>query len=329
MVRSRRKKLLLSVALVAVVTVVALAAVMGTATPKASGARTARDSGSLYLYTTTSVGDSGLMTNVVLPAYNSRHPEITVVPAYVGSGAAIAAARKGDADVLVAHSPDAENLLVADGQATMRMPFAYNYFTLVGPKNDPAHVLTATSMKNAFARIAAWGKRLQAAGQTTRVAFVSRGDASGTNVKELAMWKAAGVTTSAGASPVGTWYITTGSGMGATLTIADQKLAYTLTDTATWYNMVAKPAPNAVADLRGLLIKAHWAKNQYSVLLINQVAHPLVNATAAEWLAAWLVSAQGQKAIGAYRQFGHQLYFPNAYTIGQQNLPTPTVTATP
>ena len=218
--------------------------------------------------------------------------------------------------MLIVHSPADEKQLLADGVATLRLPFAYNYFTIVGPKGDPAGVRTATTAAQAFRRIARWGKTLSG----SKVAFVSRGDASGTNKKELQLWNAAGVTADPAQSPVGSWYITATGGMLPVLQVAAEKHAYTLTDTATWlYNR-----KTLVPALWRLLKKSADLKNQYSVLLLNQTMHDQVASTGAEWLAAWLVSYQGQTAIakyGVYPKFGaatvvgEPLFFPNAYTI--------------
>ena len=201
-----------------------------------------------------------------------------------------------------------------DGIATMRLPFAYNYFTIVGPKNDPANIATAKTAAAAFKRIAKWGKTLK----NGKVAFVSRGDASGTNKKELQLWVAAGVTTAPAdpkaplPAPTGAWYITAAGGMLPCLQVTAQKNAYTLTDTATWLSNKANLKP-----LKEKLTKKADLLNQYSVILLNQAYAPRVNATGAEFLARWICSNTGQKAIGKYgkSQFGQSLFFPNAYTL--------------
>ena len=318
---TRRTRLWRGLALLTLALVVVLAVVGTTlASDNSRSAVGAPDNAKLAVYSTTSVRDSGLMKNVVIPAFNAAHPGIDVVPTYVGSGAAIQAARDGLADVIVVHSPADEKQLLADGVATLRLPFAYNYFTIVGPKGDPAGVRTATTAAQAFRRIARWGKTLTG----SRVAFVSRGDASGTNKKELQLWNAAGVTADPAQSPVGSWYITATGGMLPVLQIAADKHAYTLTDTATWlYNR-----KTLVPALWRLLKKSADLKNQYSVLLLNQTMHDQVASTGAEWLAAWLVSYQGQAAIAKYgvdpkfdtpglptTVVGEPLFFPNAYTI--------------
>jgi tungstate transport system substrate-binding protein len=304
---------LLALALVVVFAIVATTFATGTGRSAGLGAP---DNSKLAIYSTTSVRDSGLMKNVVIPAFNAAHPSVTVSAVYVGSGAAIQAARDGLADVIIVHSPADEKQLLADGVATLRLPFAYNYFTIVGPRSDPAHVSTATTAAQAFRRIARWGKTLTG----SRVAFVSRGDASGTNKKELQLWNAAGVTTDPAASPVGSWYITAPGGMLPVLQIAADKHAYTLTDTATWLYNRKTLIPNLYRKLN----KKADLKNQYSVLLLNQTMNDQVASTNAEWLAAYLVSNRGQAAIakygvdpkfGAASVVGEPLFFPNAYTI--------------
>ena len=300
---------LLVLALVAL----ALAALVGTSVAAGSGhtaGKGAPDYKKLVIYSTTSVRDSGLMQDVVIPAYNLAHPDITVNPIYVGSGQAIQAARDGLADVLIVHSPADEKQLLTDGVATLRLPWAYNYFTVVGPKNDPAKIKKAKNAADAFKRIAAYGAKLPEG----QVAFVSRGDGSGTNKKELQLWYAAGVTTSVTAAPTGPWYITAAGGMLPCLQVTAEKNAYTLTDMATWLKNKSTLSP-----LVKLMEKKNDLKNQYSVILLNQQMHEQVNSPAAEWLAAWFVSYEGQKAIGEYGKatYKQPLFYPNAFTISE------------
>ena len=262
----------------------------------------------LIVATTTSLNDSGLLTDVVQPAFQAAHPNITMKIVAVGSGAAIAMAQAGNADVLLVHSAAAELAFMNGGYGTLRLPFAYNYFTIVGPKSDPAKVASATTAAQAFKQIAAYGK------SSGKVAFVSRGDASGTNTKELQLWGTAGVTTVPSPAPTplpepsGSWYIKTGEGMAATLQVANQKQAYTLSDTATYLankaNLTIVPLLNKSADL----------KNEYNVILINQAKFPVVNTAGAEFLASWLVGPEGQKAIAEYgkSKYGQALFFPNS-----------------
>ncbi|HUK76024.1 MAG TPA: extracellular solute-binding protein [Thermoleophilia bacterium] len=267
----------------------------------------------LLLETTTSVRDSGVLDKVVIPDFEKRYPGITVSYVAVGSGAALAAAAAGNCDAVIVHSPDAEKTLLASGGLTMRLPFAYNYFIIVGPKGDPAHVSQTKSAVAAFKAIAAYGKKLVKV-HSKRVLFISRGDNSGTNAKELQLWAAAGVTINPASLP--SWYQETGSGMAATLQVANQKNAYTLTDVATWLNVKS--------TLPSLFVRLTARKdllNQYSIDLCNQAQHNSVNSTGAELLAEWLVSAGGQRALAAYHIKGRQVYYPNSYKISVTNLP--------
>ena len=304
------KRSLLVLTLVAFAAAALVGAGFADGSGRAAG-KSVPDNAKLALYSSTSLRDSGLMQDVVLPAYNVAHPGITVNPTYVGSGEAIQAARDGLADVIIVCSPPDEKQLLTDGVATIRMPFAYNYFTIVGPKGDPAHVATAKSAALAFKRIAAYGAKVGAG----KVGFVSRGDASGTNKKELQLWFAAGVTTSATLAPTGAWYITAAGGMLPCLQVTAEKGAYTLTDMATWLKNQSTLTP-----LVKLMEKKTDLKNQYSIMLLNQAVHDQVNSTGAEWLAAWFVSYEGQQAIGQYGKSTYKvpLFYPNAFTISEQ-----------
>ena len=253
------------------------------------------DQGRLLVATTTSLNDSGLLDDVVLPAYERLHPGVTVKVVAVGSGEAIAMGAKGDADVLLVHSPDDEAAFMKDGHGTLRLPFAYNYFVIAGPGGDPAGIAGAETASDAFAAIA-----------ESESAFVSRGDESGTNKKELKLWDAAGVT------PEGDWYLSTGQGMGETLRIASEKQAYTLTDLGTLL------AQGASLDLEPLFTGSGDLKNVYDVIIVNQNEFPMVNAAGAEQLAQLLVSADGQKAIAAYgeEEYGEPLFQPFSGGLG-------------
>ena len=283
----------------------------GGGTTTAANARlgAAPDYTQLLLETTTSVKDSGLMDAVVLPAFQARYPDVTVKLVAVGSGQALADAAAGNCDVVIVHSPAAEQALQRTGDISLRLPFAYNYFTIVGPKSDPAHVRGAASAAAAFKAIYKYGQK-----HPKKVVWVSRGDNSGTNAKELQIWKSAGITINPVTPP--SWYILAAAGMGQTLTLTNQKNAYTLTDIATWLRQKSTlPALNQVLSTRKDM------KNQYSIDLINQAAHPAVNSASSEALAGWLVSKIGQTAIATYKINGTQVFFPNAYAIPVQWLP--------
>jgi tungstate transport system substrate-binding protein len=259
------------------------------------GPGSAVDQGRLLVATTTSLSDSGLLDDVVLPAYEKLHPEVTVKVVAVGSGEAIAMGAQGDADVLLVHSPDDEAAFMAKGHGTLRLPFAYNYFVIAGPEGDPAGISAAESASEAFAAIA-----------DSRSTFVSRGDESGTHKKELKLWDAVGVTAE------GDWYLSTGQGMGETLRIASEKQGYTLTDLGTLL------AQGASLDLEPLFTGSGDLKNVYDVIIVNQNEFAMVNAAGAEELAQLLVSAAGQKAIAAYgeEEYGEPLFQPFAGGLG-------------
>jgi tungstate transport system substrate-binding protein len=237
-------------------------------------------SGSMILATTTSTRDSGLL-DVLVPAFE-RSSDCGVKTVAVGSGQALALGARGDADVLLVHSPAAEREFVAGGHAASRKYVMSNDFVLVGPPSDPAHVAGAPTI-DAFRRIAA-----------AKAPFASRADESGTNAKELELWKAAGVT------PSGGWYIKTGQGMGETLTIAAQKQAYTLADTSTFTatpNLELKVLGRGGADLA----------NPYHVMVVK---HDGTNRACAQRFSDWILSASTQRLIGGYgrEQYGRPLF---------------------
>jgi len=249
----------------------------------------------LIVATTTSLNDSGLFEDVVLPAYAEIAPDVTVKVIAVGSGEAIAMAERGEVDVLTVHSPAAELEFMEAGYGTLRLQFAYNYFIIVGPESDPAGVADTATAAESFAAIAESG-----------AVFASRGDESGTHSKELKIWESAGI------EPSGDWYLSTGQGMGDTLRIASEKEGYTLTDTGTYLaqrdTLELVPVSPESADLQ----------NTYSVILLDQNRHTAINAAAAERLAQYLVSKAGQEALATYgtEEFGEPLFRPYAETLG-------------
>ena len=250
----------------------------------------------LIVATTTSLNDSGLLETVVLPAYKEQFPHVTVKVVAVGSGEAMAMGAKGEVDVLLVHSPADEEQFMADGNGTLRLPFAYNYFVIVGPKADPAGVAHAADAGAAFSAIATSGST-----------FVSRGDESGTHKKELKIWESAGVT------PEGDWYLRTGQGMGETLRIASEKQSYTLTDLGTFLSQ------QDTLDLEVLSKETEDLKNIYDVIVVNQNRFLAVNAASAEQLAQLLVSKAGQADIARYgeQEYGRPLFNPFADSLGQ------------
>ena len=249
----------------------------------------------VVLASTTSTQDSGLF-DVLIPAFEKAFPQYKVKVIAVGSGEALKMGETKDADVLLVHSPAGEKKLIADGFAKERRDVMYNDFVIVGPKADPAGVKGSADATVAMLAIQKAGK----AGKTT---FVSRGDNSGTNAKELTLWKGAKVTTPTPAADK--WYLSTGQGMGETLKVTDEKLGYTLVDRATWLT-----AASTLPGLEILFEKDKALFNQYGVIVIPGSK----NEAGGQAFADWIVSPAGQKVAGDYgvAKFGQALFIPNA-----------------
>ena len=241
---------------------------------------------SLILATTTSTQDSGLLDDL-LPAFTAA-TGWAVKPVAVGSGQAIEMGRRGEADVLLVHSPAAEEDYVAEGTAGRRLLVMHNDFVLLGPEADPARV-RGVAVDEAMRRIAAAG-----------AVFVSRGDDSGTHAREKALWQKAGVT------PGGPWYQETGQGMGATLRVAAEKAGYTLSDRGTYLTQ-----PDGLALLvegdPGLL-------NVYHVIEVTKRAGERVQPEAAAAFADWITGPDAQRRIGEFgrEKYGQPLFVPDA-----------------
>ncbi len=244
---------------------------------------------SVVLATTTSTQDTGLL-DVLVPAFE-KSSGYSVKTVAVGTGAALAMGERGDADVLLVHAPSAEDAYMTKGRGLSRSLVMHNAFIIVGPPNDPAHVKGAKSAQAAFAAIAG-----------AHATFASRGDDSGTNIKEKALWKAAGV------DPEGAWYVKTGSGMADTLHIASQKAGYALTDDGTFLSqratLVLSPLVEDVKDLR----------NVYHVIVVKPIEGRVSNEPGATAFARFLTSAEGQRIIATFgpERFGRPLFTPDA-----------------
>ena len=252
----------------------------------------AADDALLTIASTTSTENSGLYDHL-LPRYEARAGVRFRVVA-VGTGQAIRNAMRGDADLLIAHHRESEERFVAGGYGLARRDLMYNDFVLAGPAADPAAAAEAPGAAAAFARIA-----------RARAPFVSRGDDSGTHKRERELWAAAGVAVDA-APPSGGWYWEAGGGMGATLNVAAGRGAYVLSDRATWAAFGNK------GSLRVLVEGDPALHNQYGVIPVNPARHPHVRGDLARDFVAWLLSAEGQAAIAAFRISGQQMFFPNA-----------------
>lgn len=256
----------------------------------------------LRLATTTSTADSGLLS-ALLPAFE-RACLCRVDVIAVGTGQALEIGRRGDADVLLVHARKAEEQFVAEGHSKRRDEVMFNDFVVVGPREDPAHVRSRRLAREAFAAIAA-----------AQAPFASRGDKSGTDTAEKAVWA------SLGTSPAGNrWYLSLGQGMGETLVVANEQRAYTLSDRGTWLAMRQKlPNLELLVGGRTLAENADASlHNVYGVLVVDSARHPGVQEALARQFAQWLLSADTQKAIGAFgvSRYGQPLFYPSARTPG-------------
>jgi tungstate transport system substrate-binding protein len=273
--------------------------VLGLIAAGGGSAACAADKPVLRLATTTSVGDSGLAP-AILPDFERQNGcRVDVIA--VGTGQALAIARRGDADVVIVHARKQEDEFLAAGHARQRHEIMYNDFVLVGPADDPAQARAGKSAAAAFRAIAA-----------ARGTFFSRGDKSGTHAKELALWTAAGLTPDKTLA----WYQPLGQGMRETLLAANEKGAYALTDRGTWLALHAK-LPRLKILFGGRDPKENKDPellNRYAVMAVDPAAHPGVNAALAEKFVAWLRSPETQQKIGQFgvRQFGQPLFFPSA-----------------
>ena len=250
--------------------------------------------GSIVVASTTSTEQSGLFRHI-LPLFREKTGiEVKVVA--LGTGQALDAARRGDADVVLVHDRPAEEKFLAEGFATDRRDVMYNDFVLVGPAADPAGARGADVLE-AFRKLAA-----------ARSPFVSRGDRSGTHSAELRAWKEAGIDLPAAR---GDWYRDVGQGMGPALNTASALGAYILADRGTWLSFKNR------GDLTILVQGDPRLFNPYGVMPVNPEKHPSVKAKEARAFVDWLVSPDGQAAIAGYRIGGEQLFFPSAAQSGR------------
>jgi len=245
---------------------------------------------SIVVASTTSTQDSGLF-GYLLPIFKTK-TGIDVKVLAQGTGQALDTASRGDADVVFVHDKVAEEKFLADGFGVRRFPVMYNDFILVGPRSDPASIKGEKDIVAALKTI-----------NDKQASFVSRGDRSGTNKAELALWKAAGVDMTKDKGP---WYREIGQGMGATLNASGEMSAYTISDRGTWISFKNKGE---------ILIMVEGDKrlfNQYGVMLVNPAKHPNVKKEFGQQFIDWLISPEGQKLIASYKVNGQQLFYPNA-----------------
>ncbi|MGH7388295.1 MAG: substrate-binding domain-containing protein [Candidatus Rokuibacteriota bacterium] len=252
-------------------------------------AGTQAQSTTVILSTTTSTQDSGLL-DVLVPMFE-RTTGHSVKTISVGTGQALALAARGEADVVLVHAPSLEKKYVADGKMTNRRLVMYNDFVIIGPEDDPAKIKGEKRAVAAMKRIASAGAR-----------FVSRGDKSGTHNLELTLWKQAGVTLGA------PWYIESGQGMGATLGIADDRKAYTITDRATLLAFSKRVRLVTVVEGDRPLL------NIYSVMEVNPANGPRVNTAGGKAFADFMLAPETQAVIKTFGvdKYGRPLFVPIA-----------------
>lgn len=266
-----------------------LAVALFSLTPNARAAGTEPKIKDLILATTTSTQDSGLL-DYLIPIFEKK-TGYRVKTIAVGTGQALAMGEKGEADVLLTHAQEAEKKVVDSGAVRNYQLVMHNDFVIVGPPGDPARVKGKSSIE-AFKAIAAKG-----------VIFISRGDNSGTQKKELSIWKKAKL------NPGGAkWYLESGQGMGATLLMASEKQGYTLTDRATYL------AQKKNVELAILSEGDKTLLNIYHVMEVNPDKFSKVNAAGAKAFVEFMISPETQKMIGDFGKdkFGQPLFFPDA-----------------
>ncbi len=253
------------------------------------GAAALAASKTVILATTTSTQDSGLL-DVLIPQFQ-KESGFQIKTISVGSGQAMKMGEKGEADVLLVHSPDAEKKFMADGFGATRRLVMHNDFIIVGPAADPARIKGATAAEAL--------KRISQSGSL----FVSRGDNSGTHAKEKGLWKASTL------NPEGQkWYQQTGLGMGQTLNVAAEKKGYTITDRATYLSLKKNLGLEILTEGDSKLL------NIYHVIELNATKWPKVNAQGGKAFADFMVAKKTQETIGRFGvdKFGAPLFFPDA-----------------
>jgi tungstate transport system substrate-binding protein len=243
----------------------------------------------VILSTTTSTQDSGLL-DVLVPLFE-KQTGYSVKTVSVGTGQALAMAAKGDADVALVHAPSLEKKYLADGKLLNRRLVMYNDFVIIGPKEDPAKIKSAKTALAALKLI-----------EQSKSTFVSRGDNSGTHNLEKTLWKEAGI------QPKGDWYIEAGQGMGATLNIANERNAYTITDRGTLLALRNRVTLPILVEGDKVLL------NIYSVMEVNPANGPRVNTAGGKAFADFMVAPQTQNVIKNFgvEKFGQPLFVPVA-----------------
>lgn len=258
----------------------------------------------LVISTTTSLYDTGLLEGV--GAKFGQEQKINVSFISAGTGLAIQHAQRGDSDLVLVHSPSQEFAFLQGGDGVNRKIIAYNFFMIVGPMDDPVEARGASPLEAL--------KEIKEAGEAGVALWVSRGDDSGTHTKEKALWRAAGIDVAKIREEP--WYLEAAAGMGKTLQVANEKQAYTLSDTGTYL----KYMKDGLVFLQGLVAQGKELLNVYSVMAANPSQHPDANFQGAMKFIQFLVSQDGQDLIGGYGQegYGQPLFCP-AVRLLQEN----------
>lgn len=247
---------------------------------------------SIHVASTTSTRNSGLL-DYLLPLF-TKSSGIAVKVTAVGTGEALELGKNGAVDAVLVHAEDLEKQLVEEGFFLDREDVMYNDFVILGPKNDPADVKSTDKASEAFKKI-----------RNTKATFTSRGDNSGTNMRENRIWASSGRMPSRSNK----WYLSTGEGQVNCIRIASKKQAYTITDRATWLAMEDRPQ----LDLDIVLEGDSSLFNQYGVMIVNPANHKDIDYRLAMNFVIWLTSSEGQQAIGAFKdKHGNILFTPNA-----------------
>lgn len=239
----------------------------------------------LKMSTTTSTENSGLLKVLLPPFEQQNHCKVDVIA--VGTGKSIKLGEAGDADIVLVHARKLEDKFVADGFGVNRKDVMYNDFVILGPAGDPAGVKGAKTTAEALARIAA-----------KQAPFISRGDESGTHVKEKELWQVAGV------KPAGAWYVEAGQGMGEVIIMATEKRAYALADRGT-YNAFKK----AKTDLKIIFEGEQGLFNPYGIIAVNPAKHLHVKYALAMKFIDYVTGPEGQKIIADYKVDGDPIFF--------------------
>lgn len=256
------------------------------------GAQSAGPRERVRIATTTSLYDTGLWSYLE-PIFEKKY-DVELDILYSGTGMALEYGRRGDVDAIAVHDREGEEQFIAAGYGLQRLPFAYNYFLIAGPPEDPAGI-QGLAPEDAFRKLF----------ETAASAFVSRGDESGTHVKEKDIWKAAGYDYQT-VRQAGPWYIEAGRGMGPTLLMAGEKQGYTISDIGTFLAYKGRLALAPLVESGGILL------NVYSVIAVDPARNPRVNAARAQDLVTFLTSPEVQGLIGEYgvTEYGQPLFTP-------------------